>query len=68
MPRATAIKPSEMAYRIWTDLHRRVGPDMKKVAATGVRLAAEARVELGSIEFLWADAISIVLYGMHHVR
>jgi len=57
---------SEMAYAIWTEIHRLLETSMTRVAEDGARLAARDGVKAGVITFLWADAISSALYAQYH--
>lgn len=57
---------SEMAYAIWTEIHRLLETSMTRVAEEGARLARADGVEPGDIAFLWADAIASALYAEHH--
>jgi len=53
---------SEMAYRIWRDIHRELGVSMTRISEIGSKLARHAGVSPGRIQYLWADAISNALY------
>ena len=57
---------SEMAYQSWARIHQELKISMTGIAEEGARLARRAKIEPGSIKFLWADAIANALYGNHH--
>jgi hypothetical protein len=57
---------SEMAYKIWADIHRSLETAMTRVAEEGANLASKGGVKPGEIVFLWADAIASALYEQHH--
>lgn len=57
---------SEMAYRIWSDIHGLLDTSMTRVSKEGARLARVDGAKPGNIAFLWADAIANALYAEHH--
>lgn len=57
---------SEMAYKIWTAIHRELDTAMTRIADLGTARARNADVEPGDIKYLWADAIANYLYVAHH--
>jgi hypothetical protein len=57
---------SEMAYQMWAHIHQELTASMTRIAEEGERLARRAKVELGAIKYLWADAIANELYDDHH--
>jgi hypothetical protein len=57
---------SEMAYRIWAEIHRELAASMTRIAEEGERLARAASVEPGPIKYLWADAIANALYASYY--
>ena len=57
---------SEMAYQIWTHIHRELATSMTRIADEGVRLARSARVTPGPIKYIWADAIANRMYADYH--
>jgi hypothetical protein len=57
---------SEMAYRIWAEIHRELAASMTRIAEEGERLARAASVAPGSIKYLWADAIANALYASYY--
>jgi Ethanolamine utilization protein EutJ (predicted chaperonin) len=54
---------SEMAYSIWSNIHRDLEKSMTKLGVQGRDIARERGVEPGDKLFLWADAISTCLYA-----
>ncbi len=56
-------RDSEMDYRIWSELHKLVGPSLEKLYKLSTPEAAKQSVEFGDLRFLWADAIADVLYN-----
>lgn len=59
---------SEMAYQMWTAIHRELAVSMMRLAEEGERFAHAARVVPGEIKYLWADAIANALYETHSPR
>ena len=57
---------SEMAYKIWSEIHRELAASMTRIAEEGCRLAIVASVEPGPIKYLWADAIANGLYASYY--
>jgi uncharacterized protein (DUF924 family) len=57
---------SEMAYRVWAEIHRELAASMTRIAEEGERLARAASVLPGSIKYLWADAIANALYASYY--
>lgn len=57
---------SEMAYAIWSEIHRLLETSMTRIAKEGAKLATAASVKPGDVTFLWADAIANQLYAQHH--
>ena len=57
---------SEMAYRIWAEIHRELPDSMTYIAEEGEQLARLANVTPGMIKYLWADAIATALYELHN--
>jgi hypothetical protein len=57
---------SEMMYSMWTVLHRDLEPTMTLVADEGTKLAISAKVNPGTITYLWADAIANELYDNYY--
>jgi hypothetical protein len=56
---------SEMAYQIWTAIHKEMEPDMRHLAALGHHEARVRGLKPGSLTYLWADAIANSLYADH---
>lgn len=56
---------SEMAYKIWCEIHRLLETSMTRIAEEGKRRGRVAGVEPGEIMYLWADAIANELYAQH---
>jgi hypothetical protein len=56
---------SEMAYKIWVQIHRELDVAMTRVAEIGSELAKKADVKAGIIKYIWADAISNALYELY---
>lgn len=57
---------SEMAYRIWSAIHRELATSMTRIAEEGQSRAIAASVEPGPITYLWADAIANELYANYY--
>jgi hypothetical protein len=57
---------SEMAYRIWAEIHRELSTSMTRIAKEGEKQARHASVTPGSITYLWADAIANALYESYY--
>lgn len=57
---------SEMAYQIWTGIHRELDTAMTRIAELGNKGAKEDGVVPGPIKYLWADAIANWLYQEYH--
>jgi hypothetical protein len=57
---------SEMAYKIWAEIHRELAASMTRIAEEGEKLAKQASVKPGSIKYIWADAIANELYANYH--
>lgn len=57
---------SEMAYRIWQEIHRSLGRELTLLAERGSAMAVDEGVEPGKSPYLWADAIASELYQRHH--
>lgn len=57
---------SEMAYRIWAEIHRLLEVSMVRLAELGDKEAAKAGVKPGRLKFIWADAIANSIYSEHH--
>jgi hypothetical protein len=57
---------SEMAYRIWAQIHRELDKPMSSIAKMGADLADQEGLEPGPSKYIWADAIANYLYAEHH--
>ena len=57
---------SEMAYKIWAEVHRELAASMTRIAEEGERLARAASVSPGPITYIWADAIANALYASYY--
>ena len=62
------IADSQMAYRIWSEIHGRLDTALTRIAEEGARRATRSSVQPGTIPYLWADAIANGLYELHHAR
>lgn len=57
---------SEMAYRIWVQIHQELAASMTRIAEEGEWRAKQASVTPGKMKYLWADAIANTLYASYH--
>lgn len=57
---------SEMAYQKWAQIHTELAVSMTRLAENGEQLAKQEGVKPGKRKFLWADAISTILYDAYH--
>ncbi|GLH80349.1 hypothetical protein SSBR45G_52580 [Bradyrhizobium sp. SSBR45G] len=57
---------SEMAYKIWAEIHRELAASMTRIAEEGERLAKAASIKPGPVRYLWADAIANALYSSYY--
>ncbi|CAN94222.1 hypothetical protein predicted by Glimmer/Critica [Sorangium cellulosum So ce56] len=56
---------SEMAYRIWVDIHKTLDTAMTRLATMGTQEAKAHGIKSGSFKYLWADAVANELYAEH---
>ena len=58
---------SPMAYESWQDAyHPELGPELKRVAEEGAKVAASRGVVPGDVPYLWADAIASNAFDFYH--
>lgn len=56
---------SEMAYKIWIDIHKTLDTAMTRLAAMGTQQAQNQGIQPGQLKYLWADAVANALYAEH---
>ncbi|WP_428489513.1 hypothetical protein [Rhodopila sp.] len=57
---------SEMAYRMWSGIHREMGDHLVDIIQEARKFADMASVKPGKLKYIWADAIANALYAYHH--
>ena len=61
-----ADSSSEMTYELWSHIHAELDVALTRIAKLGGEQAKSAKVEPGSIMYIWADAIASYLYDEYH--
>lgn len=56
------IDESEMAYRLWCEIHSGMAHSVVTLAGIGSEIAISQGVEPGNLDCLWSDAVSNALY------
>ena len=54
---------SEMEYRIWSHIHKLVGPSLQKLYNLAAPEAIKRHLKPGDLKLLWADAVANTLYN-----
>lgn len=56
-------RDSEMDYRVWRDIYLSLGASLEELILRANIESTNQGVEIGTLKFLWADAIASELYG-----